>query len=86
MAFIENRTRTSIIIPGPQDLLRTIGKWTVRRQKRNEVAQMLNFEDWVLKDMGITKGDVREALAFKGNPSLHLRALAARSRFWARQN
>ena len=84
MAFTENRSLTSIIIPGPSDLLRSFGKWMKRRQKRNEIVKMLELEDWVLKDMGITKGDVREALAFKGNSSLHLRALSARRRFWSR--
>ena len=85
MAFTDHTTKTSILVPGPQDLLRSIKKWLRRQQKRREVAKLLNQDEWALMDMGITRGDVREALAFKGDASLHLRALAARRRFWARK-
>ncbi|MEP1209115.1 MAG: hypothetical protein ABJM29_20530 [Rhizobiaceae bacterium] len=85
MAYTDHTTKTSIFIPGPQDLFRAARKWARRQQKRREVAQLLKQEDWALMDMGITRGDVREALSFKGDASLHLRALAARRRFWARQ-
>lgn len=85
MAFTEHRTSAPIIIPAPQDVLRKVARWVRRQQKRNEVAQLLNKEDWLLQDMGITRGDVREALAQRADPSLHLRALAARRRFWLRQ-
>ena len=60
-------------------------KWAHRQQKRREIAQLLKQDEWALMDMGITRGDVREALAFKGDASLHLRALAARRRFWAKK-
>ena len=85
MAYTENSSRISVIIPGPQDLIRTVSKALRRWQKHREIAQLLKQEDWVLTDMGITRGDVHEALAFRGDASLHLRALAARRRFWARQ-
>ena len=85
MAYTEQTSKTSILIPGPQDLIRALKKWAHRQQKRREVAKLLRQEDWALTDMGISRGDVREALAFKGDASLHLRALAARRRFWARQ-
>ncbi len=86
MAYTENTSRISVIIPGPQDLVRTMRNALTRRQKRREIAQLLKQEDWVLADMGIARGDVHEALAFRGDASLHLRALAARRRFWARQH
>ncbi len=86
MTYTEQTTRTSILIPGPQDLIRASKKWMRRNQKRREIAKLLRQEDWALMDMGITRGDVREALSFKGDSSLHLRALAARRRFWARQS
>ena len=85
MAYTDHKTNSSIIVPGPQDLFRTMKKWARRAQKRREISKLLNQEDWVLNDMGISRGDVREALAFKGDASLHLRALAARRRFWSRQ-
>lgn len=85
MAFTDQTTKTSILIPGPQDLFRALRKWAHRHEKRREVAKLLRQEDWALMDMGITRGDVREALSFKGDASLHLRALAARRRFWARK-
>lgn len=85
MAYTENRGGISIFVPGPQDLLHGLRKWTSRRRKRREVASLLELEDWVLQDMGITRGDVHEALAFRGDAGLHLRSLAARRRFWSRQ-
>ena len=85
MAYTEHTTKTSILVPGPQDLFRTLKKWIRRNQKRREIAGLLKLEDWALNDMGITRGDVREALAFRGDASIHLRALAARRRFWKNQ-
>ena len=85
MAYTDHTTKTSILIPGPQDLFRALKKWAHRQQKRREIAQLLKQDKWALMDMGITRGDVREALAFKGDASLHLRALAARRRFWAKK-
>jgi uncharacterized protein YjiS (DUF1127 family) len=86
MAYTDHTTRTSILVPGPQDLSRSIKKWIRRYQKRREIHSLLKLEDWALMDMGITRGDVREALEFRGDPSLHLRALAARRRFWKHQS
>lgn len=84
MAYIDHRSGTGTFIPSPYDASRMLRKWLRRRNKRKEVAAMLKCEDWVLKDMGISRGDVREALSHKGDPSLHLRALASRRRFWSR--
>lgn len=84
MAFIDHLTGTRTFILGPLDVLKVVRKKWHRRQKHNEIAQLLDKPNWVLNDMGITRGDVREALAFRGDSSLHLRALAARRRFWSR--
>lgn len=86
MAFIDHLTGTSTFIPGPQDAIKAMRKKWHRRAKRREIVQLLQKQDWALNDMGITRGDVQEALAFRGDASLHLRALAARRRFWARQS
>ena len=86
MAFTEYSSKPTIFIPGPKELFRALRKLAKRRQKHNEVAKLLDQEDWVLMDMGISRGDVREALAFRGDASLHLRALAARRRFWSHQH
>ena len=85
MAHTRNQGKTSIFIPGPEDLFHGLRMWASRQRKRHELAQLLKQEDWVLKDMGITRGDVREAVAFRGDSSLHLRSLAAHRRFRARQ-
>lgn len=82
--MIETRARQSFKIASPQDLLKAIAKWVHRRRKHAEIAALLCKENWILQDMGITRGDVREALAFRGDAALHLRALAARRRFWNR--
>ena len=85
MAYPYHRAVTGNYFPGPQDVLKTLRKTWHRAQKRREVTQLLDKPEWILKDMGITRADVIEALAFKGDPSLHLRALAARRRFWQRR-
>ncbi len=86
MAYTEHHSKTFIFIPSPQDFLRGLRKWIVRQRKHREIATLLKQEDWVLMDMGISRGDVHEALAFRGDSSLHLRALAARRRFWSRKH
>jgi uncharacterized protein YjiS (DUF1127 family) len=85
MAFIERKARRTTFVPGPFDLIKMARKSMKRRNKRKEFAVLLNQEDWVLKDMGVTRQDVREALATKGDPALNLRALIARRRFWSRK-
>lgn len=85
MSFTDRFTRHATFIPGPMDVLHAVKKWIVRRNKRNRLAVLLDQEDWVLKDMGVTRGDVYEALAHRGDPALHLRALVARRRFWTRK-
>lgn len=85
MAYTEHGTTTSIYIPSPMDLLRKVLKWNAQQQKRREIAVLLTRPEWVLDDMGITRGDVHEALAKKGDPSIHLRETAASRRFWARK-
>ena len=62
MAYTDHTTRTSILVPGPQDLFRSMNKWIRRRQKRREITQLLKLDDWALMDMGITRGDIREGL------------------------
>ena len=85
MAFIERSARRTTFVPGPFDLIKLARKQMKRRSKRKQLAVLLNQEDWVLKDMGVTRLDVREALAKKGDPALNLRALVARRRFWSRK-
>lgn len=85
MAFFKSTLINPASFPGPQDTARMVCKTLKRRvhraHKRREVACLLTKEAFILEDMGITRGDVHEALAFRGDPSLHLRALAARRRF-----
>ena len=84
MAFINAKISRAIIIPGPQDAVRSILNWMTRRAKRREITALLQQEEFVLKDIGVTRGDVHEALASSGDPSLNLRVLAARRRCWIR--
>ena len=46
MAYTDHSTRTSILVPGPQDLFRTLKKWIRRQQKRREIAGLLKLDDW----------------------------------------
>lgn len=88
MAFFKSTLSTIALFPGPQDAARLVWKAIKRsahrRANHRELICLLTKPDFVLNDMGITRGDVHEALAFKGDPSLHLRALAARRRFHQR--
>lgn len=45
---------------------------------RRAVSRLLDFDDRMLQDMGITRGDVHAAMASRvtDDPSLHLAALA----------
>jgi len=84
MAHSTHSTSVTRVIPGPLDLLRKLRKMLNQQIKRRQVVKMLDCDERMLKDMGITRGDVIEALSKRGNESLHLRALAARRRFWTR--
>jgi uncharacterized protein YjiS (DUF1127 family) len=55
--------------------------WRNRRNRRS-VAQLLEMDDYVLKDIGITRYDVTAALAGspKDDPSERLKQLAAERR------
>jgi len=85
MAHSTRTTSVTPVIPGPLDLLRKLRKMLNRQVKRRQVMKMLDCDERILKDMGITRGDVIEALSKRGKESLHLRTLAARRRFWTRQ-
>ena len=56
----------------------TVRVWIHRRQ----VVDLTQFDDHMLADIGLTRGDVRQALdlPFSQDPSLELRRLAARNR------
>ena len=84
MAHSTRTTNVTPIICGPLDLLRRLRKVLNQQLKRRQVVKMLDCDERILKDMGITRGDVIEALSKHGNESLHLRTLAARRRFWTR--
>jgi uncharacterized protein YjiS (DUF1127 family) len=51
-------------------------------QNRRSVAKLLEWDDRMLKDIGLTEGDVRSAMAAPAgqDPSLRLRALSSERR------
>jgi len=51
-------------------------------QNRRRIASLSDFDDHILADMGITRGDVRQALdtPFAHDPTLELQRLALRNR------
>ena len=85
MAHSTRTTSFTPAIPSPLDLLRKLRKMLNQQVKRRQVVKMLDCDERMLKDMGITRGDVIEALSKRGNESAHLRRLAERRRFWIRQ-
>ncbi len=78
------RTTVTPVIPGPLDLIWKLRNFVNQHMKRRQVRKLLDCDERILKDMGITRGDVIEAMSKRGNESMHLRTLAARRRFWTR--
>ncbi len=78
------RTTVTPFIPGPLDLIWKLRKFARQHMKRRQVIKLLDCDERILKDMGITRGDVIESLSRRGSESAHLRTLAAQRRFWTR--
>ena len=76
------RPASATLVPSPLGVFlaasRRIFDGHAKRAKRHEVERMLDFEDALLSDIGITRDDVHYALA-QDEPSLEL-ARAARCR------
>lgn len=54
----------------------------IARKKRAEIEALLTAPDFVLSDIGVSHGDVVEALSKPADETgLHLKVLAARRRF-----
>ena len=53
--------------------------WTVWKRRR-EIGNLLEMDDWMLKDIGLSRGDVHDALADRltHDPSSRLASTAAR--------
>lgn len=85
MAYIGRNTQTGFVVAGPLDVFRSLQKRWAKMIKRREVATLLEQDEWLLKDIGITRGDVIEALHKPGDASVNLKVVAARRRFWSRQ-
>lgn len=73
-------------IPAPatvalNQFLRLRNVW-IARKKRAEIEALLTAPDFVLRDIGVSHGDVVEALSKPVEETgLHLKVLAARRRF-----
>jgi uncharacterized protein YjiS (DUF1127 family) len=63
-------------------ILRTVGNIAKRWKSRTEVARLVDFDDHMLADIGLSRGDVREALdlPFWNDPGNSLQFRAARNR------
>ena len=87
-----DRTRTRnrlhvgarLSVPSPLDALFPLLLWLRQRRRRREVAGLLDYDDALLADMGVTRDDVRTALLTPGDASRNLH-LAARARSRARR-
>ena len=58
-------------------IARLVAVWRAARNRRS-VARLLEWDDHMLRDIGLTQGDVHSALATKlgDDPSSHLRSLS----------
>lgn len=73
-------TRT---IPAPWDVAMMVQHWAAKRAKRREIQGLLKVDPARLKDLGLTRGDVHDALSAPGCASRNLRMLAAKRRIAA---
>ena len=80
MAYLPEAT-TRVSVPSPIAALGVVAarlkRAYVRRAHRHEVAGLLTLEEHMLRDMGVNRDDVREALTHR-DPSLHLARIARR--------
>lgn len=78
-----------IHVPAPAAVANTLlarlrAGWTARKN-RAEIEALLTAPDFVLRDIGVSRGDVVEALSKPAvETGLHLKLLAAKRRFNAR--
>ena len=78
--FGSSGTRT---IPAPWDVVMMVQRWAIKRSKRREIRALLKADAARLTDLGLTRGDVHDALAAPGCASHNLRILAAKRRIAA---
>ena len=79
MAFQDHTigTRTARpFIPSPMDVLHQLSAWNIRRTKRRAIRDLLTCDADRLADLGITRGDIHDALMCEGDVSLNLQRLA----------
>lgn len=67
-------------IPALRDFANLVQRWATKRAERLEVVALLKAESCRLTDLGLTKGDVHDALSAPGSASHNLRILAAKRR------
>jgi len=65
-----------------QDILQAARQALRSWQNRRRIASLSDFDDHILADMGLTRGDVQQALdlPFTYDPALELQRLALRNR------
>ncbi len=80
MAFTDRSAHALISIPSPIEVFFNLQRRVAIARKRRQLAELLNKEDHILIDLGITREDVEVALAKHQNPGLYLKSQAARRR------
>ena len=65
-----------------QEILHTARRTFRAWRNRKRIASLSDFDDHILADMGLTRGDVRQALdlPFAHDPALELQRLALKNR------
>jgi uncharacterized protein YjiS (DUF1127 family) len=71
---------SSSAIPTLRDFANLVARWATKRSQRRQVVALLTAEPCRLTDLGLTKGDVHDALNAPGSASHNLRILAAKRR------
>ena len=75
MAFTERMIRGAHV-PSPLAPFRMVAIWLRRRERRAQVAELLERDEATLADIGVTRDDVRAALACRGDAGTTLRRIA----------
>ncbi|MEL6947278.1 MAG: hypothetical protein AAFO73_06530 [Pseudomonadota bacterium] len=79
-----NHAKPTVAVPSPFEAAKALwARWVSRvayRRERASIAVLLDAEDRLLADMGVTRDDVRHVLATKTHPSAALQDIARHRR------
>lgn len=73
-------TTSTTAVPSPLDAMLWLRARLHTHTKRNAIKELLKADQHRLDDLGITRGDIREALTSEGNSAQALHCVSANRR------